>query len=386
MAAGLYLGRYRRDVLVVDGGASRAALIPISHNLPGFPDGLHGPDLLRLMRTHATRYGACIQPGRVMQLCPAEEGLTARIIGADGAMRVVEARAIILATGVVDIEPALPDLPDAIRRGLIRHCPICDGYEVTDRKVGIIGFGKAALGEAMFMRSWTSDITLLTLGVPWDLCEAEARAVAEAGIEMVEEPVARVVLEADRIAAIETRGGTRLTFDTLYSALGACVRSDLAVALGAANEAGCLVTDPRQETTIPNLFAAGDVTQALNQVAVAVAQAAIAATTIHRRLLGMGYGSLCRASMGVSGCRLSASTKFSSWASSPSRKSSTAPRKDSSAMRPLISSSPQPVSDTKPDSKASLPAMNVSAFSATAAASSVVSLGGAAIRAWVDRA
>jgi thioredoxin reductase (NADPH) len=284
LTAALYLARYRRRVVVVDGKASRAALIPTSHNLAGFPDGMGGAELLDRMRRHASRYGAVLRPGRVSRLAA---GFQAEIMAADGCLHAVTAATAIMATGVVDLEPALPALPDAIHRGLIRHCPICDGYEASGQNIGIIGFGAAALGEALFLRTWSERITLLTLGNPADFTDEQRRTLTDAGIKVVAEPVTGIELMGSRIAAVTIADGTRLAFDTLYSALGACVRSELAVGMGAAHAAGALQTDARQETTIPGLFAVGDVTQGLNQIATATAQAAQAATTIHRRLLGL---------------------------------------------------------------------------------------------------
>lgn len=282
LTAGLYLGRFRRRVLVADGGPPRASLIPTSHNLTGFPDGLSGPELLARMRSHATRYGAAIVPGAVTQLDRSEGGFAALLDG-----QPVTARTVVLATGVLDLEPALPNLVDSIKRGLIRHCPICDGYEVIGQRIGIIGFGAAALREALFLRTWSDDVTLLTLARPMALSRTEERALAQGGVQVVSEAVRAVTVVANRITAIETEGGACLAFDTLYSALGARCRSELAVRLGAKRDkTGALRTDAHQETTVSNLFAAGDLTPALNQVSVAAAQAASAATAIHRRLLG----------------------------------------------------------------------------------------------------
>ena len=132
LSAAIYLARFRRRFRVIDGGLSRAATIPLSHNHPGFPDGIGGPALLARMRRQAEVYGARIDSGLV-------EGLERRrgddtfvaAVGNDG--EVVRARTVLLATGVMDIEPDLPDVLGAVRRGLVRHCPICDAYEVIDR-------------------------------------------------------------------------------------------------------------------------------------------------------------------------------------------------------------------------------------------------------------
>ncbi|MFX8231060.1 hypothetical protein ABTL16_19905, partial [Acinetobacter baumannii] len=76
------------------------------------------------------------------------------------------AQTVLLATGVIDKEPALPNLFDAVQKGLIRHCGICDGYEVIDHKIAVIGHGETGLGEALFLRTYTADITLFSLGEP----------------------------------------------------------------------------------------------------------------------------------------------------------------------------------------------------------------------------
>ena len=285
LSAAIYLARFRRRFRVIDGGLSRAATIPLSHNHPGFPDGIGGPELLARMRRQAEIYGARIDSGLVEGLeRRRDDGTFVAAVG-DGGV-VVRAGTVLLATGVMDIEPDLPDVEGAVRRGLIRHCPICDAYEVIDRKVAVIGHGASGLGEALFLRTYTADLTLLTLGTAMDLTDDEWRTAAEAGIRVVEDPVTRVVTEGDRIAALETDGEEH-RFDTLYSALGCRVYSDLARGLGAEhNDIGSLVVDERQETSVPGLYAAGDVVSALNQIGVAMGQAAIAATAIHNRLRG----------------------------------------------------------------------------------------------------
>ncbi|MBY0430811.1 MAG: NAD(P)/FAD-dependent oxidoreductase, partial [Rhodospirillales bacterium] len=174
LTAAIYLARYRRTFVVVDAGFSRADLIPTSHNHAGFPDGIRGGELLTRMRAQAGKYGAVIRRGTVTRLERNVETFTA---GYDEGL--LAARTVLLATGVTDLEPLLPNLPEAIRTGFVRHCPICDGWEVMDRNVAVIGFGKSGLGEAMFLRTWTRQVTLLTLGQPMAL-EADDRQCLDA--------------------------------------------------------------------------------------------------------------------------------------------------------------------------------------------------------------
>ncbi|HET6468817.1 MAG TPA: NAD(P)/FAD-dependent oxidoreductase [Geminicoccaceae bacterium] len=281
LTAAIYLARYLREFVLVDAGASRAAWIPLSHNHAGFPDGIPGPELLARMRAQAERYGARIVRGEVQGLERRPDGsFTAELGG-----RTLATRRILLATGAEDIEPELPDLDHAIRRGFVRHCPICDAYEVRGRKVAIIGYGKCSIREALLLRAYTSELTLLTLGRDLELPEHERRALREAGVQVLEEPVEAVTVEGDRIVAWQMRSGRPLRFDTLYTALGLRGRSDLATRLGAAcDEDGMLLVDDHQRTSVPGLYAVGDVVRGLTQISVAMGQAAVAATDINNCL------------------------------------------------------------------------------------------------------
>lgn len=286
LAAATYLARFRRRLLLVDGGASRAALIPRSHNLPGFPDGIPGGELLARQREQARRYGAPVLDGLVTGLEQTPDGLfEAHIEEGSAHSATVRARTVLLCTGVVDIEPVLPDVVDAIRRGLVRHCPICDGYEVIGQRIGVIGRNAAAAGEALFLRTYSEDVTLLTLGEPVDLDENTRARLAASDVRVVDEPVAEVTIEADAILALCLRDSGPAPFDTIYSALGSRVRSDLARELGARHDwNGSIFVDEHQRTSVLGLWAAGDVVCGLEQISVATGHAAIAATDIHRSL------------------------------------------------------------------------------------------------------
>jgi thioredoxin reductase (NADPH) len=281
LAAAVYLARFRRDVTVVDSGQSRASWIPVSHNLVGFPHGLSGEALLARLREQAVQYGANLVSGEVTCLSRLEAGGFEATF--DG--RTVHAARVLLATGGLDVEPDLPGVRDAVRRGLVRYCPICDAYEVIGQKVGLIAFGRCRFQEALLLRAYTADLTVLTLGRPMDMPDDERRALREAGLTIVESPVESLAIEGDRIAAWHMQDGSKHAFESLYSALGTRIRSDLATALGAdVDEDGALIVDGHQETSVPGLFAAGDVVRGLSQVSVASGHAAIAATHINRSL------------------------------------------------------------------------------------------------------
>ena len=278
LTAALYLARFNRRFLLVDNGASRAAWIPESHNFPVFSNGVAGPDMLARQRAHVARYGVVPRAATVTAVEKHDGRFAATI---DDGTRLM-ARTVLLATGAVDIEPDLPHLPDAMARGLLRYCPICDGFEARGRKVAVIGHGARGLGEAVFMaRTYSHDVTLLTLGSTLQLSPEQRQTLAEHGIKLVAEPIEHLDVEGDRITAVRI-GGVAYQFETLYSALGLHVRSELAVALGAEHdEAGALTVDAHNQTTVPDLYAAGDTARGLNQIVVAMGQAATAATAIH---------------------------------------------------------------------------------------------------------
>lgn len=277
LTAATYLGRFRRRTLVVDGGAPRACWIPLSHNMPGFPAGITGADILTRMREQAQEYGAVIAPGRVENLAHDGKGFVAEIEG-----RAIRARAVLLATGVVDHHPDLPGVEQAVQKALVRVCPICDGYEATDKAVAVIGHSDKGAREAAFMRTYSDRVTLIHIG-PADALSRRDE-LDRLGVELILAPLEAVELEQDRVTAL-TWGGQTRAFDLVYSALGTSPNAELAKGLGVRLSGdGRLEVDLHQATSVPGLYAAGDVVRGLNQIAVATAEAAVAATDIHNRL------------------------------------------------------------------------------------------------------
>lgn len=278
LMAAIYLARYHLSVTVFDDGTSRAATIPITHNHAGFPGGISGEDLLMRMRVQALTYGAEILQERV-------SALTGRL--GEFAVRFgdhnLPARTVLIATGVINRPPTIlkNKHDDAVRRGLIRYCPVCDGFEVTDKKIAVIGQGAKAFQEAVFLRSYTRHITLLSPGPP-NLEPGHRARLDELGIPIAAGSL-EFELEQDAIAVRTSE--TKYRFDSVYPALGSKVRSELASEVGAAlTGEGCLRVDDHQRTNVRGLYAAGDVVIGLDQISHAVGQAGVAATTIRNDL------------------------------------------------------------------------------------------------------
>lgn len=242
--------------------------------------GIAGRDLLRRMRVQAEGFGAVMLPQRVDALSADEGGFTA--VTAEGRYRGAQ---VLLATGVINLAPdmAAEDHDDALRRGLIRYCPVCDGFEVTDRNVALLGAGAHGLAEAEFLRSYSARVTLVAPHGPHRFDTAQAARLRDWGITAVDGPVTAIRPGAAEIV-LEVGEGT-LRFDTLYSALGTEMRSELARIAGALTGAdGAILVDRHQMTSLPGLYAAGDVVKGLDQIATAMGHAAIAATAMRNAL------------------------------------------------------------------------------------------------------
>jgi len=280
LTASIYLVRYHLSLKVVDAGKSRAGWIPCTHNHAGYPGGISGKDLLAKMREQARMYGASIETGRVTRLDRIEGGFAA-----EWGSGPVTARTVLLATGVTNRRPPMDeDLHDeALSKGLIRYCPICDGYEVTDKKVGVIGSGSHGVAEAVFLRGFTEDITLIAPDRAHDLSAEDQARMKEFGIKCVDGPC-QAVAAVDRCITIATPYGEHI-FDSIYPALGSDTHTELAQQVGAEiAEDGTLPVDDHQRTNIPGLYAAGDVVLGLDQISHAMGEGGVAATTIRNDL------------------------------------------------------------------------------------------------------
>ncbi|WP_404711843.1 NAD(P)/FAD-dependent oxidoreductase [Sphingomonas sp. MMS24-J13] len=279
LTAAIYLARFHLNVLVADSGDSRAALIPKTRNHAGFPEGISGPNLLRRMNQQARIYGARIEDTVVSAIHKDGESF---LVDTGGGT--IAARSVLLATGVVNNRPDMPDdmHDEALARGLLRYCPICDGFEVTDQAIGVIGTGARGMREALFLRGYSADITLIAPGDGHALDEGQQAELANAGVALLAGPPA-FVLGPHGISVFTDAGC--FAFASIYPALGSVVRSDLARVLGAGvSEEGCMLVDAHQRSSIPGLYAAGDVVLGLDQISHAMGEGGVAATTIRNDL------------------------------------------------------------------------------------------------------
>lgn len=280
LTAAIYLARFHLRVAVADRGNGRALSIPRTHNHAGFPGGIRGPELVARMAAQAREFGADLLTGEVTGLARLDAGFDATTT--IGRFR---ARAILLATGVTNHRPSMPDaLHDAaVSQNLLRYCPVCDGYEVTDQQVGVLGTGSHGAREALFLRGFTRDVTLIAPDGQHGLTASERSSLADAAVKLIDGPVNHYTIAKDRIGAATLAG--LLEFEAIYPALGSTMHSALARSVGAAvSDAGCITVDAHQRTSLPGLYAAGDVVLGLDQISHAMGQAGVAATAIRNDL------------------------------------------------------------------------------------------------------
>jgi len=279
LTAAIYLARFHLSTVLFDDGNSRALQIPCTNNHAGFPDGISGRELLGRMEAQALRFGARIQAGRVEDVMTSAEGI--RAIGSD---IVLEARSALIATGVTNRRPIMDDAThaEALARGRLRYCPVCDGFEVTDQNVAVIGSSPRAISECEFLRSFTDRVSLV-LDQLDNFAENDVRRLADIGVPVIAGPPRDFQIESDGLSfAVPHK---RLGFEAVYPALGSIIHSKLAKSLGAVvTDDGCIVVDEHQRASISNLYAAGDVVIGLDQISHAMGEAGVAATTIRNDL------------------------------------------------------------------------------------------------------
>ena len=276
LSAALVLGRARRRVAVVDAGAPRNA--PAAH-MHGFlsRDGMPPAELLAAGRAEAAGYGVELVDDRIDAL---EPGFAVRL--ATG--RVLEARRILVATGVGDELPDIPGVRERWGRDLL-HCPYCHGWEVRDRPVGVLGTQAGAVEHAQLVRQWSDDVVFFVHD--YALTGAEAAGLEARGVRIVRGEVARLVVENDRLTGVELADGRVVARTAVFVRPGNAPHPDgLLAGLGCeTDEAGFATVDDAGRTSVPGVWAAGNVVDPRAQVITAAGAGSAAAISLNADLV-----------------------------------------------------------------------------------------------------
>ena len=193
---------------------------------------------------------------------------------------------LILATGVVDELPALPGLREQWGKGVL-HCPYCHGYEVAGKRLGVLAFLPMAAHQALLIRDW-GEVTFFPNGIA-NPDEATRAALAERGVAIEEGEVAAITGEPGRLEGIHLRDGRTVTLDAIFIGVPTRMASGIPEALGCAfddSPIGPIVrTDATMQTTVPGVYAAGDLARAPSFIAAAVADGYLAGASAHQSLV-----------------------------------------------------------------------------------------------------
>ena len=281
LTAALVLGRARRRVVVVDAGEPRNG--PAAH-MHGFlsRDGMPPAELLAAGRAEIRGYGVELLEDRVVEIARSFElGLA----GGDA----VAARRVLLATGAVD---ELPDIPGARERWGrdFLHCPYCHGWEVRDRPIGVLGAGPASVAHAQLLRQWSHDVVFFphTLSVT----ATERTALEMRDISVVDGVVARLSVAGDRLDAVELADGRSIPRAAVF--IRPALRPQaghLIRALGCdVDPDGFVTVDALGRTSVPGVWAAGNVADPRAQVITAAGQGSAAAIAINNDLVDEDVG------------------------------------------------------------------------------------------------
>lgn len=280
LSGALWLARYRRKVRVFDAEDPRNAATWAVHGYPGLPE-ISPQELRKTLKLQAVDAGAEYEPGVVLTVEGEQDDF--KVTMEDG--RVFGARRLLLATGLKDIVPEIPGFEDFYGTS-IWHCPDCDGPSVRDCKVGVIGWGRPIAAYCMYFLTWTQNLTVLTHGHPPDMEEKARAALDRWDIRVHEDVIERLEGEGGQLHHVVYHDGSTEDFDALFFHIASGPGSSFAADIGCqADEEGILEIDKEHQTTVPGVYAAGDITPGSRLASRAASEGIRAAVGIHKSLI-----------------------------------------------------------------------------------------------------
>ena len=288
LSASLFLARYRRRVLTFHHNSPRNIY---SHGVHGFL-GHHGilpTELLARGREEVAAHGGLIVEGCVTGVERLGEGRFRVSTGDETIVgQTFDARRLLLATGLRDLMPDCPGFREFYGASVF-HCPDCDGFEVTGKRVAVLGNGKKTVGFTLSLLTWTDHLTLVTGGDPGDMTDEHRAKLAAFDIPVVNRGIVKLEGDAEskRLERARLDDGGAVECDALFFNLGTEPASGFHEALGCRleEEGGLVWVDEGHQTSVPGVYAAGDLTPRSQLAVVAAAEGAMAAVHIHKSLL-----------------------------------------------------------------------------------------------------
>jgi thioredoxin reductase len=279
LSAALVLSRARRRVVVLDAGEPRNG--PAA-NMHGYlsRDGLPPKELIQIGRREVSGYGGDFVDGVATGLVP--DGRNGFWVLLEDGQR-ISTRRLLVTTGLSDELPDVPGLKDRWARDVL-HCPYCHGHEVADRRLGVLGGRPGGVKYAQIVRQWSDNLTYFTS--PDTLTNTERGELAARGITVVEGTVAGVVIDDDQLRGIELDDGCVLPCDALFVPPRFVPNNQLVADIGCTLDAdGWVIADPTGRTSVPGVWAAGNVVDPRAQVITAAGAGSAAAIAINADLV-----------------------------------------------------------------------------------------------------
>lgn len=285
LSAGIYLQRYLLSTLIIDKGKARSFWMQELHNYLGLPPDTPGRDVLKQGKSHYLSLEGDYLNGYVEEVIDEGDTFAVRVrIGrthpTDATFR---SRYLIAASGIIDHLPKLADMQNVFDyAGHNLHvCLICDGYEMQDQRVGIFGSSESSLEVAFALGWFTSDITLFTNGAFEVGLEFRDR-IHTHGYPLIEQPIQQFLGNNHQMTGVKLTDGSIVELDAGLVSMGSQYHADYLKHLDLEYQGGNLVTDKMNRTSHPRIFAVGDLKVGMNQVVIAAADGALAATQIWR--------------------------------------------------------------------------------------------------------
>lgn len=273
--AALVLARVRRSVLIVDAGSPRNAP---AHEVHGFisRDGTPPAELLAAGRAEVERYGGRIVTQQVRAISRTDGGFEVELAG-----RVVRARRVIVATGLRDELPDVPGLWERWARDVL-HCPYCHGFEVRDQAIGVLGWQPMAVHQALLVRRLSDDVVFFAE----ELDDTDRAKLTAWDVRIVDGTVTGLVVEDDLLRGVRLAGGAVVARSALFVPPRFVPNDGLLAALGCERgENGWVLVDPSGRTSVPGVWAVGNVVDPAAVVVTSAAAGMKAAAMVNMDLI-----------------------------------------------------------------------------------------------------
>lgn len=287
LSAGIYLQRYLLSTLMIDKGKARSFWMQELHNYLGLPSDTPGREVLKQGKAHYLSLDGDYLNGYVEDVIDEGETFAVRVrIGrTNPTYALFRSRYLIAASGIIDHLPQLNDMQNVFDyAGHNLHvCLICDGYEMRDKRAGVFGSHESSLEVAFSLGWFTPHITLFTNGA-FEVSPAFRDRLTQQGYLLVEQPITRFLGENHQMTGVELADGSVVELDAGLVSMGSNYHADYLKNIELDYQGGNLITDSMNRTSHPRIFAVGDLKVGMNQVVIAAADGALAATQIWREI------------------------------------------------------------------------------------------------------